>query len=96
MKPNLNVPLLAPKRGSAIPSAQVLIFKPELTHSVWIDVLHRKRSRKRLEAMLRNGVRSGEYVGYRLLAIEVQYTGISWPNESSSAPEDAASLNTAN
>jgi hypothetical protein len=26
------------------------------------------------------GVRSGEYVGYRLLTIEAEYMGISWPN----------------
>ena len=42
--------------------------------------MHRKRSRKSLEAMLRKGVRSGEYVGYRLLTIEAEYMGISWPN----------------
>lgn len=66
---------------SAIPRAQALIFQPELTHSVWTDVMHRKRSRKSLEAMLRKGVRSGEYVGYRLLTIEAEYMGISWPND---------------
>ena len=62
------------------PRAQALIFQPELTHSVWTDVMHRKRSRKSLEAMLRKGVRSGEYVGYRLLNIEAEYIGVSWPN----------------
>ena len=63
------------------PRAQALIFQPELTHSVWIDVMHRKRSRKSLETMLRKGVRSGEYVGYRLLNIEAEYIGVSWPND---------------
>lgn len=66
---------------SAIPAAQVLVYQPELTHSVWTDVMHRKRSRQSLEAMLQKGVRSGEYVGYRLLTIEAEYIGISWPNE---------------
>ena len=42
--------------------------------------MHRKRSRKSLETMLRKGVRSGEYVGYRLLNIEAEYIGVSWPN----------------
>lgn len=65
---------------SAIPAAQVLVYQPELTHSVWTDVMHRKRSQKSLEAMLRKGVRSGEYVGYRLLTIHSEYVGISWPN----------------
>lgn len=62
---------------SAIPAAQVLVYQPELTHSVWTDVMHQKRSRQSLEAMLRKGVRSGEYVGYRLLTIEAEYVGIS-------------------
>ena len=66
--------------GSAIPRAQVLIFRPELTHSVWTDVMHLKRSRKSLEAMLRKGVRSGEYVGYRLFTIEAEHIGVCWPN----------------
>lgn len=65
---------------SAIPKAQVLVYEPRITHSVWTDVMHRNRSRKSLEAMLRKGVRSGEYVGYRLLTIEAEYVGISWPN----------------
>ena len=67
--------------GSAIPSAQALIFQPELTHSVWTDVRHRKRSRKSLEDMLRKGVRTGEYAGYRLLTIEAEYIGVVWPND---------------
>jgi hypothetical protein len=66
---------------SAMPSAQALIFQPELTHSVWTDVMHRKRSRKSLEAMLRKEVRAGRYVGYRLLTIEEEYIGVCWwPN----------------
>lgn len=73
----------SPASCSAIPAAQVLVYQPELTHSVWTDLMHRKRSRESLEAMLRKGVRSGEYVGYRLLTIEAEYVGISWPNEKS-------------
>lgn len=67
--------------GSAIPRAQALIFQPELTHSVWTDVMHRKRSRKSLEAMLRKEVRAGRYMGYRLLTIEAEYIGVCWPND---------------
>ncbi len=81
MKTKLNRPdSLAAAHCSAIPRAQALIFQPELTHSVWTDVMHRKRSRKSLEAMLRKGVRSGEYVGYRLLTIEAECIGVCWPN----------------
>ena len=71
----------SPRPSSAIPSAQVLVYQPDLTHSVWTDVMHRKRSQKSLEAMLRKGVRSGDYVGYRLLTIHAEYLGISWPND---------------
>jgi len=67
--------------GSAILRAQALIFQPELTRSVWTDVMHRKRSRKSLEAMLRKEVRAGRYVGYRLLTIEAEYIGVCWPND---------------
>ena len=55
---------------AAIPRAQALVFQPELTHSVWVDVMHRKRSRKALENMLRKRVNSGEYIGYRMITIE--------------------------
>lgn len=82
MKPKLKRPtMLAAAHGSAIPYAQALIFQPELTHSVWTDVMHRKRSRKSLEALLRKEVRAGRYVGYRLLTIEAEYIGVCWPND---------------
>ena len=77
----------SPVPCSTIPAAQVLVYQPELTHSVWTDVMHRKRSQKSLEAMLRKGVRSGEYVGYRLLTIHAEYVGISWPNAKSAGTD---------
>lgn len=61
-----------------LPRAQVLVFEPKLTHSVWQDVSHHKRTRKGLEAMLRKGVKSGEYVGYRLMTVEAEHIGIDW------------------
>jgi hypothetical protein len=61
-------------------SAQVLVFQPELTHSVWTDFMSRARTQEALEKQLRKGVRSGEYVGYRLHRIECEYLGITWPN----------------
>ena len=58
--------------------AQALIYQPELTHSVWTDVQHRCRSRAALQKMLRKRVRSGEYVGYRILHIEEEHIGVTW------------------
>lgn len=59
--------------------AQVLVFQPELTHSVWTDIQSRARTRAGLEKQPRAGVRSGEYVGYRLHRVEAEYVGITWP-----------------
>ena len=59
-------------------SAQELVFQPELTHSVWTDFMSRARTQEALEKQLRKGVRSGEYVGYRLHRIEAEYLGITW------------------
>ena len=65
--------------GMDIPRAQVLIFQPKLTHSVWVDVIHQKRSLKSLEAILRKGVISGKYAGYRIIRVESEHIGITWP-----------------
>lgn len=64
-----------------IPSAQVLVHQPELTHSVWTDFVHRCRSLDALRKKLRLAVRKGEYVGYRLLRIEEQYLGATWEKD---------------
>lgn len=63
---------------SGTPYAQVLVFQPELTHSVWLDHWHRCRSKESLEKRLRKGVREGRYVGYRLLTIHEEHIGIDW------------------
>lgn len=68
---------------SELPKAQVLIFKPELTCSVWQDFIHKARTLDGLEKMLRQGVRCGRYVGYRLIRIEAEYIGVSWPSRRS-------------
>ena len=65
---------------SALPCAQVLKFQPELTHSVWVDFEHRKRTVKGLEKVLRDGVLSGEHIGYRLITVHEEYVGATWPN----------------
>lgn len=62
-------------------SAQVLVFQPELTHSVWTDFMHRFRSQESLERYLRKAVKKGEYVGYRILTVHAEYLGATWPDK---------------
>jgi hypothetical protein len=54
---------------SDIPSVQVLEYQPELTHSVWIDYIHRRKTIKMLEKELKRGIKSGKFIGYRFLTI---------------------------
>jgi hypothetical protein len=58
-----------------LPQAMVLVYQPELTHSVWQDLMHHKRTLKGLEAALRKGVRDGEWVAWRLIHIEKEVYG---------------------
>ena len=59
--------------------AQVFVFQPELTHSIWIDFVdERPRSREETERYLREGVERGEYVGYRFIQIEEEHIGRTW------------------
>ena len=67
-------------------TAQVLVFEPKLTHSVWCDFMHRRRSLKTLEAELRKRVRSGEFVGYRLITIHKEQIGVEPKEESCQKP----------
>lgn len=62
--------------------AQVLIYQPELTHSVWVDHLHSKRSVESLRKSLRKAVQKGEYVGYRLITIHEEHVGATWKEAS--------------
>ena len=58
-----------------MPAAMVLVFQPELTHSVWQDFISRARSRKNLERILRKGVRDGDWVAWRLITIHHEVHG---------------------
>lgn len=60
---------------SKLPSAMVLVYQPELTHSVWMDFDHRKRTVESLEKELRRGVRKGEWVAWRLIRVEKEVMG---------------------
>lgn len=66
---------------NTLPSAQVLIFEPLLTHSVWVDFQSRSRTLNGLLKQLRAGVCSGEYVGYRLIEIQDECIGRAWNNK---------------
>ncbi len=60
---------------STLPRAMVLIYQPELTHSVWQDWISNHRTRKGLEQRLKQGVRNGEWVAWRLMHIEKEVMG---------------------
>lgn len=60
---------------STLPRAMVLEYQPELTHSVWKDFCSHHRTRKGLEQRLKQGVKNGEWVAYRLMRIEKQVIG---------------------
>lgn len=60
---------------STLPRAMVLEYQPELTHSVWKDFFSQHRTRKGLEQRLKQGVKNGEWVAYRLMRIETEVMG---------------------
>jgi hypothetical protein len=64
--------------SAQLPHVQVFVFRPELTCSVWEDLYSRRRTKKSLEAMLRKGVRSGHWIGYRFVTIHEQHIGVDW------------------
>jgi len=55
--------------------AMVLVYQPELTHSVWQDVIIRTKWIELLEQRLREGVRKGEWVAWRIITIEKEAMG---------------------
>lgn len=61
--------------GSTLPRAMVLVYQPELAHSVWQDFRHKRRSQESLERELRRGVRDGDWVAWRLMQIEKEVMG---------------------
>ena len=58
-----------------IPSAMVLVFQPALTCSVWQDFYSRARTTAGLEKLLKDGVKKGEWVAWRLIHIEKEVMG---------------------
>lgn len=59
--------------------AMTLQYQPELTHSVWVDTYLSDEDCKLPEAdlveRLKQGVRDGEWVGWRLVRIEREVMG---------------------
>ncbi len=59
-----------------VPQSQVFVFDEKLGHSHWVDYLSRARTLDGLIKQLRQGVRSGTYLGYRLIHIYCERIGI--------------------
>ena len=57
------------------PRAMVLAYQPELTHSVWQDLISGHRTIESLESYLRKGVRDGRWVGWRIIQVEKEVLG---------------------
>lgn len=58
------------------PSAMVLEYQPELTHSVWIDYISEDADTKQqLIDELKEGVKDGRWVGWRLILVEREVMG---------------------
>lgn len=55
--------------------AMVLVYQPELTHSVWQDLVIRTKWIELLEKRLREGTRKGEWVAWRIITIEKEAMG---------------------
>lgn len=62
-------------RRTSMPAAMVLVFQPELSHSVWHDFLSRARTLAGLERQLKAGVKRGDWVAWRLIRIEREVMG---------------------
>lgn len=60
---------------SKLPSAMVLVYQPELTCSIWQDFISKHRTLNGLEQRLKQGVRNGEWVAWRLMRIEKEIMG---------------------
>lgn len=59
-----------------LPRAQVLIHEPRINLSIWTDFESQARTFKGLVRQLREGVKSGKYVGYRLIHVYWEKLGI--------------------
>ena len=62
-------------RKPRLPRAMVMVYMPELRHSVWCDFQCRSRTIEGLRKVLKKGIRNGEYVAYRLIYIHEEVMG---------------------
>ena len=60
---------------STLPRAMVLVYQPELSCSVWQDFECRARSIAGIERQLKQGIRCGDWVAWRLMRIEKEVMG---------------------
>jgi len=59
-----------------LPRVMVLIYQPELTHSVWQDYRHRCRTANGLQKLLKREKLSGRIVAHRLITIHEERFGL--------------------
>lgn len=59
-----------------IPKVMVLVYEKALTHSVWLDYWHQNRTLSGLMKALRKNVKSGVFVGYRLITVHEEKLGL--------------------
>lgn len=59
-----------------LPRAMVLEFRKELGHSIWMDYFHNCRTLKGLTKRLKDHVKRGDYVAFRLMDIIIEEMGI--------------------
>lgn len=57
-------------KTDTLPTAMVMVYQPELKHSVWLYYRNKSRSIEGLERKLKEGVKRGEWVGWMLIRIE--------------------------
>jgi len=62
-------------------SFEVLEYKPELTHSVWIKMILRNRTYEAKRRELRKLVKAGTFVGYRIVTVHEEHIGVTWPKD---------------
>jgi len=55
--------------------AMVLQYEPDIGNSRWVDYVGRHRTEQSLIAALRNGVRHGDWGGWRLITVHREVIG---------------------
>lgn len=65
------------KKKEPLPQAMVLVFEERLGHSTWQDVIkHRCRTLDGLVRRMKQGVKDGRYVAFRLITIHREEMGV--------------------